>query len=188
MSYANRIIEARASLGVYRAALAQVTVLQAAQDGTTTGFLWAYLPAAATKKARIRKVLVSSQQSTALATPTAPRLSLVRATFTGTASGTQVTPGKVDSAHPAAVFDLRTAVTGLTPVLGAAIGALGLVGSQTAVGNYHPIATPLFKAELEDERLVIAPGEGIVIYQDTAGTASDTRKANIGLVWDEIAV
>lgn len=38
----------------------------------------------------------------------------------------------------------------------------------------------------EDEWLVLVPGEGFVIWQDTAGTTSDTRKFNIQLLWDEI--
>lgn len=176
-------------IGVYRASLAQQTVVQNAHDGTTTGILWAYLPATATtKKIRLRRVLVTSQHSTALATPTAPRLSLQRATFTGTASGTAVTASKLDTVYGAPSFDLRTAVTGLTPVLVAGVGALALVGAVTAVGSYHPVTSYLFRSDAEDERLVLAAGEGVVVYQDTAGTASDTRKYNVDLVWDEIAV
>lgn len=175
-------------LGVYRAALAQQTVLAAAQNGTSTGFLWAHVPTAVSgKKARIRLVYVSSQHSTALATPTAPRLVLTRFTFTGTASGAAVTAAKVDATYPAPVLDLRTAATGLTVALVAALAAAGLAGALTAVGAYHPVDINIVDpGESEDEWIVIAPGEGVVLYQDTAGTTSDTRKFNPVLIWDEI--
>src|SRR6185436_13483240 len=173
-----------AVLGVYRAAMAQVTVQASAQNGTSTGFLWAHVPSAVTnKKVRIRRVYVTSQHSTVLATPTAPRIVMTRMTFTGTASGASVTVGKVDAGAPTAVFDLRTAVTGLTPTLVAALGSAPIVGALTAVGAYAPASTDLISVSgLEDEWIILAPGEGVVLYQDTAGTASDTRLANICLI------
>lgn len=38
----------------------------------------------------------------------------------------------------------------------------------------------------EDDWPIFKPGEGFVVYQDTAGTTSDTRKINIQLLADEI--
>lgn len=174
--------------GVYRAALAQVTLLAAAQNGTATGFLWAHMPSAVTnRKARIRRAFFTSQHATALATPTAPRLKMTRFTFTGTASGASVTAAKIDASSGAPSFDLRTAVTGLTVSLVADEGAGGCVGAVTAVGAYSPATIDLLSPTAEeDEWVMVAPGEGMLIYQDTAGTASDTRVANINLLWDEI--
>lgn len=175
-------------LGVYRAALDQQTVLQAAQNGTSTGFLWAHNPIATVAKwARIRRVKVDSGHSTALPTPTAPRLRIVRFTFTGEASGASVTAAKIDAGMPTPVLSLRTAATGLTPALVAALGAVGLAGALTAVGAYAPTLETILDGE-EDEWPIIKPGEGIVVYQDTAGTAADTRKFNLSLLWDEIDV
>lgn len=175
-------------LGVYRAALPQQTVLLTAQNGTTTGILWAHVPIAVTnKKARLRRLYVSSQHGSALATPTAPRIVMQRMTFTGTASGAAVTAAKNDSSYPTPVFDLRTAVTGLTPTLVAAMGAAPVVGALTAVGAYAPAVIDVFPAASEeDEWNVFAPGEGFVLFQDTAGTTSDTRVSNIVMLWDEI--
>lgn len=175
-------------LGVYRVGLAQQTILQNAQDGTSTGFLWGHVPNAITnKKARLRRVIVTSQHSTALATPTAPRLVLSRMTFTGTASGASVTPVKVDATSGSAILDLRTAVTGLTVTLVGILGTGAITGAVTAVGAYAPAMCEFLEPlPMEDSWPVFAPGEGFVIWQDTAGTASDTRKANIQLLWDEI--
>lgn len=174
-------------LGVYRLALAQQTVQASAQNGTSTGFLWAHVPSAISNKwARIRRLYCSSQHSTALATPTAPRVVLTRFTFTGTASGASVTAGKVESGYPTPIFDLRTASTGLTVTLVAAMCAAGLAGAITAVGAYHPVDMDLINTEAEDGFLVAKPGEGFVLYQDVAGTASDTRKLNPVIAWDEV--
>ena len=174
-------------LGVYRASLAQQTVLASAQNGTTTGFLWLHMPTAISgKSARLRKIMVTSQSSTALATPTAPRVIASQFTFTGTASGAAVVPIEIDRLGPAPVLDLRTAVTGLTPSLVGIAGSAGLHGAVTAVGAYNPVEIAVCEGDHEDEWNVIAPGEGFVLWQDTAGTASDTRKFNVDILWDEI--
>lgn len=176
-------------LGVYRLAMIQQTVAVAAQNGTSTGFLWAHVPTAISgKQVRLRRAYLSSQHSTALATPTAPRIVLNRFTFTGTASGAQITPVEVNASGPAAVFDLRTAVTGLTPSLVGLFAAVALAGAVTAVGAYAPDRSELVQSEAEDDWMIFVPGEGFVMYQDTAGTTADTRKFNPVFVWDEIDV
>lgn len=176
-------------LGVYRAALAQQTMLVSAQNGTSTGFLWLHNPTATSNKsARIRRIYASSQHASAIATPSAPRLLVSRFTFVGTASGAAVTAAKVVSSAPSPILDLRTAVTGLTVSLVAAMGSCGVVGALTAVGAWAPAVVELLPSGPEDEWEVLAPGEGAVIWQDTAGTTSDTRVANICAIWDEIDV
>lgn len=177
-------------LGVYRKAMDQQTIAAAAQNGTSTGFLWAHVPNAVSNKwVRIRRIYLSAQHSTVLATPTAPRIVVSLATFTGTASGAQITPGKAQSDFPTSIFDLRTAVTGLTITMGQKIAASAVVGALTAVGAYGPaVDSNLLDPEEEDGFIVIKPGEALVLWQDTAGTTSDTRKFNPVLVWDEIDV
>jgi len=177
-------------LGVYRVAMPQQTVLAAAQNGTATGFLWAHVPISVTNKwARIRRFYCSSQQSSALATPTAPRLILQKFTFTGTASGAALTAGKIDSSVPTPVLDLRTAVTGLNVALDVVMGSVGIMGALTAVGVFNPTDLNILDSgESEDEWLIIKPGQGFVLYQDVAGTTSDTRKFNPVLLWDEVDV
>ena len=181
-------VREEAVLGVYRLGMAQVTILAAAQNGTSTGFLWFSVPVGTTgKKVRLRRLSVVSQHATALATPTAPRLTVTRYTFTGTASGASLTPVKVDATSAASVADLRTAVTGMTVSLVGSIGTAPIVGAVTAVGAYSPTPVHIVDPTAdEDEFIVLAAGEGIVTYQDTAGTTSDTRVANIILLWDDI--
>lgn len=175
-------------LGVYSSVpLAPSVILAAAQNGTATGFLWGHVPTAITnKKARLRKVWIHTMHNSALATPTSPRLVLARMTFSGTASGATILATKMDSTMPSAVLDLRTAVTGLTPAIAGYLGVAGVVGALTAVGAYAPFSTPLIDSNVEDEWPMFAPGEGFIIFQDVAGTVSDTRALNFSLVWDEI--
>lgn len=177
-----------ALLGVYRMATAQLAILAAATNGTTTGLLWIHNPTATSnKKARIRRLFMTSQHSTALATPTAPRVRADRMTFSGTASGGAITAAKIDSGAAAPILDIRTAVTGLTPSLVAALGTGAVCGALTAVGAWAPAVVDIIPpAAGEDEWPILAPGEGIAVYQDTAGTASDTRLVNICMVWDEV--
>ena len=176
-------------LGVYRLGMAQQTVLATAQNGTSTAFLWMHVPTAISgKKVRIRKIRMESASGTLLATPSAPRVAVSRFTFTGAASGAQITGLKNDSSYPTHVVDLRTAATGLTVSLVGVIGVLGIAQALTAVGAMAPASIEFIDADNEDEWIVLVPGEGIVLWQDVAGTTSDTRKLNINLIWDEIDV
>jgi hypothetical protein len=64
---------------------------------------------------------------------------------------------------------------------------LPFCSAVTAVGSQAPnICEVISIGADEDEWLVLAPGEGLVLWQDTAGTTSDTRKMNIQLLWDDI--
>jgi len=176
-------------LGVYRLGMAQTVgaTTAAATNGTSTGMFWFHVPTAVSgKKARIRRFDVSSQHATLLATPTAPRLVVSRMTFTGTASGATVTPVKVDSGYPSPVADIRTAVTGLTVSLVGLLGSAPMVGALTAVGGWSSPINQLIDSSSEDEWWVIAPGEGLAVWQDVAGTTADTRVNNITIMWDEI--
>lgn len=177
-------------LSVYRLALVQATVLASAQNGTTAGFLFGHMGSAVSGKAmRLRRMSFSSQHSTALATPTAPRLLVRRYTSAGALSGAALAPNVNDSAvhaAPAAIFSLAN--TGNTVVhVGIGFAAGGLAGALTAVGAYEPCYKDLIDpAADEDDWPVFRPGEGFVVYQDVAGTTSDTRKFNLQILCDEI--
>lgn len=185
-------VQARAAqiLTVYRLALVQNTVLASAQNGTTAGMLFGHMPSAVSGKAmRLRRVGLTSQHSTVLATPTAPRLLIRRYTSSGALSGTLLAPNINDSLNhiaPAALYSLAN--TGTTVVhVGIGMGSAGLVGALTAVGSYEPCFKDIIDpAADEDEWPVFYPGEGFVVYQDTAGTTSDTRKFNLQILSDEI--
>lgn len=177
-------------LSIYRLALVQATVAAAAQNGTTAGVLFGHMPSAVSGKAmRLRRLSVTSQHSTALATPTAPRLLVRRYTSAGGLSGTLLAPNINNSVvhiAPACLFSLAN--TGTTVVhVGIGFAAAALAGALTAVGAYEPCYKDLIDpASEEDEWPTFFPGEGFVVFQDTAGTASDTRKFNIQMLCDEI--
>lgn len=175
----------------YRVAFAPNTVVASAQNGTTTGMLWGHMPSTVSGKAmRLRWLSVSSHASTNLATPTAPRLVAQRYTSSGALSSSPIAPTLNDSVNasttPACLFSLAN--TGTTVVLvGIGFGSTALIGSVTAVGSYHPVQSYLVEPSVdEDHWPVFYPGEGFVVWQDTAGTSSDTRKINIVLAADEI--
>lgn len=191
--YAHLYVQRRAAklTGVYRYCSAQNTVLATAHTPTATAFLYMFNPAANTgKNIRIRRAWAHSLNSTALATPTAPRLVMARSTFTGTASGAALTPDKVASAYGASSAYLSAAITGATvAAMVANVGAAGITQCVTAVGAMEPADSYILDAQgSEDEFEVLAAGECAVFYQDVAGTAADTRKVQINLVWDEIDI
>ena len=176
----------------YRLALVQSTVLASAQNGTTAGFLFGHQPSTATTRAmRLRAMWFDSQSSTALATPTAPRLLARRYTSAGALSGALIAPNLLDSsldAAPTCLFSLAN--TGTTVVhVGIGFASGGIMGAVTAVGAYAPAVIQLVDPSTdEDEWMVFRPGEGFVVFQDTAGTTSDTRKFNLQIFCDEIDI
>ena len=176
--------------GVYAASTGQLAVVNTAQNGTTTGWVWITNPTADTTRAcRIRRIWGTSQMTGVVVCITAPRVKFASMTFTGTPSGAALTPMKMDSTYPSANLTLNTAVTGLTPTVGTQIGASALLGLCTAVGVYVPSDVEVLGPfGNEDEYFTLRPGEGAVIYQDTGGTASDTRLVNLNFLWDEIDI
>jgi len=191
------VIENRETVrGVYRAAMAVQSVAAAAQNATSTGFLWISCPSAVTTRAmRLRKCELVFQHSASTTMPTLPRIGLARYTFTGTASGATLAGAKIDpdSANPS--IDLRTAVTGMTVTLNTdpgsllnavvvppmhnvtAAGLLFMPGDVQQLINLHAD---------EDEWPIIKAGQGLCVYQLDAGTATDTRRFGVNLLWDEI--
>lgn len=179
-------------VSIYRLALVQATVAASAQNGTTAGLLFGHMPASATTRAmRLRRLSVSSQHSTALATPTAPRLLVRRFTSAAALSTSLIAPNLNDSvahATPACLYSLVN--TGVTVVhVGIGFGTAGITGAITAVGAYPtPYQDIIDPSADEDDWPVFHPGQGFVVYQDVAGTTADTRKLNIQMLCDEIDI
>lgn len=191
-------IREAAVLGVYKLFSAIQSVQASAQNGTSTGFLWLHVPSSVTgKKVRIRRVWSSHAVTNTTANPTLPRLMAQRFTFTGAASGASVTLTKMDSGYPTPVLDVRSASTGLTVSLVASAFVGGtLIPPTITAGTAASFVTQtipdqfLFNSvsDTEDDFLVLAPGEGVVIYQPDAGTASDSRRFTLNIVHDEVDV
>lgn len=158
------------------------TVAAAAQTANTGGFFWIFNNVASGVTIALRRINFTSQHNTALATPTGPRLSLIRGTFTGTPSGTAVTGAKALSSQSASAnWSVRSAITGATVTEVATAFSFFPVAAVTAVGACAPAYEDL---NPEDEGMLqLAAGECLVMRQVDAGTASDTRRfvANFAL-------
>jgi len=184
--------------GVYRAAMALGSVQAAAQNGTSTGFLWISCPAAVTTKAmRIRRLDLQINHSASTTMPSVPRIGFARYTFTGTASGATLAGAKIDPDSPNPSIDLRTAVTGMTVTLNTDPGSLlnsvlvPPMHNVTAAGLLFAPSIPQALVDIaaqEDEWPMIKGGQGIVLYQLDAGTAADTRRFAANIMWDEIEI
>lgn len=188
--------------GVYRAGMAIQSVQAAAQNATSTGFIWITCPAAVTTRAiRIRRAKLVFQHSAATAAMnTIPRIGLARFTFTGTASGATVAGAKIDPDSPNPSVDMRTAVTGMTVTLNTDPGSLlsTVIAPPTMVLTALPttgiVALPNSEQELvaigsdEDEWPMIKSGQGLVIYQLDAGSTTDLRRFSLDILWDEIEI
>lgn len=172
--------------GVYGYHSGVQTLLAAAQNGTSTGFYWAFNPIGSTIKMTLARLTYKHQITTNLSMPTSPRIILQLFTYTGTPSGAAVTPGKFNSSYPAAQGSVRTAMTGMTITLGGIIDAtFPIVTAGTAGWTFVTpgIDDNVSNSELSDPTL--AAGEGAVCYQADAGTTADTRKLVADLVTTE---
>jgi len=157
--------------------------VQVSAHAATAGFFWIINPVGNTKNLKIRKILFRVAPTTALVCVTAPRISIERVTFTGTASGAQLTPAKIESSEPNPSGLVLTASTGLSLTAGATICAFIVTSVLTAVGVGVSHQQELILSE--DGEIILAPGEGIVCRQPDAGTSSDTRKIILNLTWEE---
>lgn len=162
------------------------TVVATAHNGTSTGHLWLFNPSTNTKRFRIERVRISTQFGSALSVPTSPVTNLSRFTFTGTASGATVAPAAIDTTYTASA-DVRSASTGLTVTLvgGPFLSVLPVMAQGTAGWAANPPNETLWIPREEEYEIVLKPGEGIVIWQSTNGTTSDTRVVAIEVQWEE---
>lgn len=177
----------RKVLARYHFAMALQSVQASAQDGTSTGFFWLHNPIGSSVHGRLKRLQVVFSMTGEADMLSVPRIALARITFTGTASGAMVTPGKAQSALATNATDMRTAVTGLTVTVGglvwaAVVPTLGVTTSGIS-WNAGPVCT--FEPNEEEDYLHYDAGEGFLLYQPDAGTASDTRRFSVTGTWDE---
>jgi hypothetical protein len=170
--------------GTYYLHSGNLTVLAAAH-GATVGFIYFYNPVASGKIVRIVRLKIITGMTTALATPTAPRITVERGTFTGNPSGAVIPVAKGDSTDVANVAYISAASTGATN--GALIPVGGKIVDANSTGTVNTnTSETLILPEGEDTRdLILRPGEYLVVRQADAGTASDTRKAVIDVIFEE---
>lgn len=178
-SYALAVRQAPAinEAGRYRFVSALRAVPATADNATSTGFFWIQNPVGNTKNCRVLQVRIcqTTDQTIAADIPATPRVSYARFTFTGTASGAQLTCMKRHSTDAANSVTVRTAVTGMTVTLGAigfaqpipAVASFGTshVVFQLFISDFVPVADDGYLADL-------APGEGLVLYSADAGSGT----------------
>lgn len=162
-------------LGVYSVSLGLASVQATAHDGTSTAFAWLFNPAASGVLVGIRRIQNTLSNSAATVAATCPRIAAQRFTYTGTASGSALTYCKHDSSAPTATSALRTAVTGATVTLAQIARSLMVPACMTAVGQFGLAADWRFDED-EDDRFLIAAGEGLCLLQKENGTTSDPRR------------
>jgi hypothetical protein len=114
---------------------------------------------------------------------------LRRFTFTGnTPSGATLTGALIDSTLPAknSNWDVRTAATGMVITEAGDICSFFPVTAITAVGACAAsVDNLLFEP---DEAVILRAGEGIMVKQADAGTASDTRRFSLDLLLEEFTL
>lgn len=179
-------ISRRSKLGVYHYAPALQSVVQTAQDGIATGFLWLVNPTGASVDVVLKRLAVMFNGT--VAANTSARLLLSRFTYTGTPSGATVAPAKRKTADAGNVGVLYTASTGMTVTLVATVFPFMIPALISASGVFPTVAQrfPDVEDPFEDDDLVLVPGEGVVLWQADAGIASDTRRFTVGLLTEEI--
>lgn len=180
-----RIVVVRTPLlGAYKFESGRLTV-GASADASTGGRIWLINPVGSAVIAVVKKLMCTTSPTAASAFASAPRITVERVTFTGTASGATITPAKRDSNDAANVCTVRTASTGLTLTAGAVISDFTVTAVLTAVGIATPVDQYLYDSTDEDDYMVLRAGEGIVCRQADAGTTSDTRVAMLYGSWEE---
>lgn len=178
-------VSKRSYVGFYWANVPFQTIPTAAQNGTSTGNWWLFNPVGSANKITLRR-FSTMMQFAALGLDLVPgqfRMSLF--TFTGTASGAQITLGKADSTYPAPTANLRTAMTGLTITLGATIWEeLGPVHELATggAGVWNPLVGLERNPDDEDAEIILRAGEGVVDWSALALTTANRRQStNIGI-------
>jgi hypothetical protein len=180
-----RVIQNRPKLlGGYKFESGRQTVLAAAH-AATAGFFWLINPVGSSVVCYIKKLFATSVPTAVTAFASSPRITVERVTFTGTASGATITPAKRDSTDAANTCTVRTASTGLTLTAGAIIADFTVPAVLTAVGIAVPVDQWFYDAGDDDDYIVLRAGEGIVVRQADAGTASDTRLLLVFGAWEE---
>lgn len=155
-----------------------LSVQASAQNGTTTGSIWLVNPAASTRKVSIDRVKFQHLMAgAAIAMESLPRIALALFAFTGTPTGAALTFGKNDSINPAPQAQAYIAPTGMTVTLGQIFAAsLPQYSSGTPGWSVVPPSVCEFSDADDLDEITLRPGEGVVLYQPDAGTASDIRK------------
>lgn len=170
--------------GTYYFHSGNLTVLAAAQ-GATVGFIYMYNPVASGKIVRIVSLRIESGMTTAIALPTAPRITVERGTFTGNPSGAVIAVAKGDSTDVANVLYISAASTGATNGALIPIGGKIIDANATGTVNTNASSSNILNVGEDVKDIILRSGEYLCIRQADAGTAADTRKAIVDILFEE---
>jgi hypothetical protein len=192
----------RTRLGLYRvtdATASGTAVLLAAHTALATtagtGFLFITNPTASTVAMSVKAIQLSISANAATAALTTPRVAINRFQFTGTITYTPAggigpalrvrAAGFGLAADAAAVGRVGTAITGQTTTASSVFPVRSWLvpAILTAVGTYG--VTYMWDPDVEDDEIILGPGEGLAIQQMDAGTTSDPRRIAISATWEE---
>jgi hypothetical protein len=178
---------ARSVVGKHRFTSGILTHPATAHNATSTGHIWFINPVGTANKIAIEKLAVDWQLSSNTTSMTPSRLVAALFTFTGTASGATITPGKLDSTFAATNASIRTAITGMTVTLGAGIGS-SMAPTTVGTAGWTPFQSwvdVMYFNEDENSNVVLRAGEGLVLYAPDTSVASDTRRCSIDCMFSE---
>lgn len=186
-------VSPQAIKGIYHFCFTLYTVAASAQNGTSAAIGWLQVPSTATINARLRfcQMAHTNTVATAIDHTSAPRIAVQRMTHTDGWSGATLNVAKRATADSANQANIRTAATGTTVTLNATqlVWASLVPGADiTTSGVLNIQFGEEWRPVLEDEYVVIAPGEGLVFYQIDAGTTSDQRKTLVKGCFDEVDI
>lgn len=176
----------RSIVGNYKFSSGVLTVPTTAHNGTTTGFIWLYNPVGSLIKMSLKRISYKVNFTALAVDLLVGELRASLFTLVGTGSAGQITPGKRKSTDATPVGNLRTASTGLTNTLGAALHANMYPTMDLATGGagHWNQQSSEYNPDSEGEEIVLAAGEGLVIWHAAAVTAAN-RRLIIDGAWDE---
>lgn len=173
------------SVGSYAVAGPQINATAAA-DAANVGKQWLVNPVGSGKFLALKRAHFGAGLNGALAVAlaAAPQMQLTRFSFTGTPSGAIAAAAKRATADATPVGSLLTASTGMTITAIAPIYTYNIAQILSVVGEYSPpLAVLDFRIE---DQIILAPGEGLMIRQASAGAAaSEARFLQVDWAWEE---
>lgn len=177
----------RSGTGRYKFLVPAQAMPTAVHNGTTTGFMFLTNPLASTVKMAVDRLSFSHGFSTTLAVDLiAPLVTVSRISFTGTLTAAATTSAKRQTTDATAQGLLSLASTGLTVT--SVAGLFGFVGQTmdlvTGGGGHWQSQFNEWNPAGEDDQLILAPGEGIVVWS-TLATTTANRKIIINGAWEE---
>lgn len=180
------LVNPREGKGFYMLHSGLITVPTAADVPSTNLRFLLFNPVGNTLRGFVRSIRGTQQYVAAAIDLTAARLAYALFTATGTASGTALTPAKLDSTFPSSSLTARTAVTGLTLTLGAILRAdlLPVFALATGTGVAVPAGQSVERNLDTEEHIVLRAGEGIVCYCPDASTTAN-RRCTSDIIYEE---